>query len=245
VSGQPTCPAGFVRDYAGYLMSNKFSTGSAQYSSEYICVDGTAGGVTSSGRDSPSAVLHPVELFGSLPSYVDSQSTSHAYANGKEITCAQCSTSVGPTYVRWGRSTCPAASTLVYAGHAAGGGSGTGNKGSGYNYMCLHGVPVYGEFTTAANNPSGRLYRVEYETARKGLYQAWKLQDHDVPCAVCQAAGSTAVLMQPGSTACPDGWSSEYFGYMMSAPQNTQRAEYICVDAEAEAAPSSSKCFSA
>eukprot|EP01047_Picozoa_sp_COSAG01_P085635 COSAG01_NODE_18902_length_1045_cov_1.292812_1_plen_311_part_01 len=90
------------------------------------------------------------------------------------------------------------------------------------------------------SSTGARLFRAEYETSGKGLWKLWHLHDEDVPCAVCQSTGSLATLMQPGNSVCPSGWSSEYSGFIMSAPYNDNyRTEYICVDAEAEASANS------
>ena len=128
-------------------------------------------------------------------------------------------------------------SSLVYAGHGAGGGSTSTNLASGYNYLCMHGSPQYeaSSFNTVANSVGARVFRLQYETNNKGLWKLWKVHNEDVPCAVCQSTGALAVLMQPGNSVCPTGWSSEYTGYMMSAPHNTYVGEFVCVDRDAEA----------
>ena len=162
-----------------------------------------------------------------------------AYVDGLEITCAQCSSSAGPTYVRWGRVECPADSVLRYAGRAAGNFGSQG--GSGSNLVCLHPAPYYKEWDGRENPGSARLFNVEYETRLKGISEWHKLQSHDVPCAVCQATGSMAVHMQPGSINCPAGWAKDYSGFVMSeGTQATHALEYLCVDEKAEAHPNSS-----
>ena len=216
-------------------MSERFDSNER---SEYVCVDlPTSTSAASEPQvadgtaadNSASSNWYPVEdsSSGGLPSpYIDNQ----------EISCAQCSTADGPTYIRWGRSTCPTASSLVYAGHGAGGASTTTNKGGGYNYLCMHGSPQYepSSFNSAANTVGGRVFRLQYETTNKGLWKLWKVHNEDVPCAVCQSTGALAALMQPGNSMCPTGWSTEYTGYIMSAPHNTQRGEFVCVDRDAE-----------
>ena len=224
VAGRFDCPAGFAADYNGYLMA-ELSTAER---TNYICVDGDAQGVPGSTTNHNSATLFPTETADSL---------SSNYVNGREVTCAQCSSSAGPTYVRWGRSTCPTAASLLYVGRASG--AAHNEAGSGTNYVCLHETPVYS--TTATTSQAGaRLYRAEYETTSAGLYFLWVLQNKDVPCAVCQTTGGLAVMTQHGSSSCPTGWSTEYSGYTMSGPHNTgYRHEYTCVDGEAEAAADS------
>ena len=156
VNGRQDCPSNFTLDYAGYLMSERHNA----WRTEYICVSAHIEAVPSSSTNSPSAELWQAETDGALGPYTDD----------KEVTCAQCSSNVGPTYVRWGRSDCPVAATLLYAGRAAG--SHYADQGGGHNYVCLHGSPAYNE-TTAAQQAGARLYHAEYETEKYGLKGYW------------------------------------------------------------------------
>ena len=106
VHGRNDCPTDFVLDYKGYIMAESFN----RFRTEFICMDSAMEAVACAGCDANKGALYPTETEDSLQGYTD----------GMEVTCAQCSSSAGPTYVRWGRSTCPAAATLVYAGRAAG-----------------------------------------------------------------------------------------------------------------------------
>jgi len=113
----------------------------------------------------------------------------------------------GSTYVRWGRTTCPETSELVYDGYAGGGNY--GETGSGTNYLCL---PKDPEWTQEQSTPNyGYIYGAEYVTPGSIL---GALQDHDVPCAVCHS-NSTNVLMVPAKQTCHTGWIREYTGYLM------------------------------
>jgi hypothetical protein len=230
IPGSNVCPLGFGMDFSGYLMSEKHSANRM----DFICVSDQPEAAPGANQlPSSSAGLYPTEAAGALPFYVD----------GVELTCAQCSSTAGPTYVRWGKTSCPLAATLVYAGIAAG--SHYRAAGGGYNFQCLHPRPKAKQFSDKANADTARLYRLEYETVNKGLWQLWHLHDEDVPCAVCQSTGSVGAMMQPGSSVCPAGWSSQYTGFIMSGPSQwsppsgAQRSEYVCVDGEAEASPQS------
>ena len=161
VAGRDDCPANAVLDYAGYLMTDKYN---AAARSEHICVDrSTASGAEwgATGGDATSGTLFPVETVGMQ------LSPSSGYGDYSEITCAQCSSSAGPTYVRWGRSSCPPAATLLYSGRAAG--SHRSQNGGGHNYVCLHDSPKYFHNDTTQAASGGRLYRAEYETSNKGI----------------------------------------------------------------------------
>eukprot|EP01048_Picozoa_sp_COSAG05_P017901 COSAG05_NODE_2525_length_2946_cov_2.038637_1_plen_783_part_00 len=227
IPGRSDCEnQALTTDYSGYLMAER-SVGRSQF----ICVDSTAKGIpVGSASGTQFALLYPVETNnGGIPSYADNL----------ELTCAQCSSNAGPTYVRWGRTTCPSAATIMYAGIAAG--SDRVDNGGGFNLQCLHGSPEYGNSDNATVNANtAKLYRAEYATnaaaSGRGLWQLWHLHNRDMPCVVCQSTGSLAVYMQPGDPMCPSGWSTEYSGFVMSSPLNTRRSEYVCVDKDAEAA---------
>ena len=132
VPGRNDCPSGFVVDYSGHLMAETYN---AAGPTQHVCVDDETEGIVDSETDSPSAGLYSVETgdgFGAAGGYIDN----------KEATCAQCSSDGGPAYVRWGRSSCPEAAKLVYAGLAAGSHY-TGHTGGGYNFLCMHSEAAY------------------------------------------------------------------------------------------------------
>ena len=64
------------------------------------------------------------------------------------------------------------------------------------------------------------------------------LQSHDVPCAVCQAT-RRSVLMIPARNQCDPGWTTEYTGNLSAGNSGYQRAEFVCMDDNAEPIPSS------
>lgn len=74
------CPAGWKREYNGYLMTSF----RGHHASEYICVDENAEGIPRSRRSVKGALLYPVESqCGTLP--------CKKYLNGRELTCVVCS----------------------------------------------------------------------------------------------------------------------------------------------------------
>ncbi|XP_031564239.1 short-chain collagen C4-like [Actinia tenebrosa] len=74
------CPAGWSREYHGYLMTEKWNHGHA---SNFICVDQYAEAVPGTHANLNGALLYPVEgVCGSLP--------CHPYVTGRELTCAVC-----------------------------------------------------------------------------------------------------------------------------------------------------------
>ena len=139
----------------------------------------------------------------------------------------------GITYTRWGKSTCPSVlgTELVYAGRA--GGSYSGHKGSGANYLCM---PENAEYTLrfrSGNQGYSFLYGVEYNSPIEGD------DNHNVPCAVCYASTRAAVMMIPAKTTCPQSWTREYYGYLMSNHYTNYRSTYECVDKDQDSIPGS------
>ena len=57
----------------------------------------------------------------------------------------------------------------------------------------------------------------------------------DVPCVVCFVATRVAVLMIPGTYLCPQNWTREYHGWLMTQRNDYTKATYECVDAAPEA----------
>jgi len=52
----------------------------------------------------------------------------------------------------------------------------------------------------------------------------------DVPCAVCYVPTRTALYMIPAKYTCPTGWTTEYYGYLMSEGFAQFRSMFTCVD---------------
>ncbi|XP_052059810.1 short-chain collagen C4-like [Mytilus californianus] len=140
----------------------------------------------------------------------------------------------GETYIRWGKTSCPKESNLVYDGYAAGKHFNIG--GSGANFLCLPKNPEWNSYKDGVNTWRGKIYGIEYEVGQKPYPSTF--HDKDMPCAVCQSKRST-VLMVPGKLTCHDGWHKEFSGYLMSQSSTNGRtpAEYICVDEKLESVP--------
>ena len=134
----------------------------------------------------------------------------------------------GAVYIRWGRTICPSGqqTELVYSGRA--GGSHHQHTGGGANYICMPDNPEYNSYSTSRSSNSF-VYGAEY-TIYSGLPNT-HVSEHDAPCAVCYAASRPSVLMIPARMTCPENWTKEYSGYLMSEKYETPgRTMYICVD---------------
>ncbi|PVD29548.1 hypothetical protein C0Q70_08799 [Pomacea canaliculata] len=126
-------------------------------------------------------------------------------------------------FVRWGSSTCPDSSVLVYSGEV--GGSYYTFPGAAVNYLCLPLSNV--TLSDITVNNFAHLYGGEYETL-DGHYQK------DPMCAVCRSSRANNVMI-PATTVCPSGWTSEYSGWLMAGdPHHSAASEFICVDSKME-----------
>ena len=130
----------------------------------------------------------------------------------------------GVVYTRWGHHDCPTVTgtEMVYSGRATG--SHYNHKGGGANYLCLPEDPEYTLPSQPGVDGYSYLYGTEYEAPITGAH------DHNVPCAVCFAASREAVLMIPAKTSCPPSWTTEYYGYLMTAHYSHHRNTFECVD---------------
>lgn len=136
----------------------------------------------------------------------------------------------GTAYIRWGKSSCESVSgtELVYSGRAAG--NLYSSKGGGGTYLCLPDEPEYSQPFYIVPRGGSKLYGVQYRNPAKfGRY------NFNVPCAVCSVSSRAALLMIPAKTKCPEGWTREYFGYLMSQASSQisdyqYRTPFECVD---------------
>ena len=117
------------------------------------------------------------------------------------------------------------------------GGSHYSHYGSGSNYLCMPMVPIYEEYTPAADTLRGLLYSSEYQVHDDSTRLRSK-HDHAPVCAVCQAPkGTSSALMIPARNVCPSDWRLEYKGYLMAEYWNHKRTQYVCVDTDLEIEP--------
>ena len=135
---------------------------------------------------------------------------------------------------------------LLLTGHAAGGHY--DKAGSGSNFLCLHEDPQWKTYIDG--DQLGLIVGVEYELYNSGIYHnnifseinngGNPLVNNPAPCAVCYVTGRSTILMVPARTQCPDGWTTEYAGYLASAYTGNlaihQRMSYICLDEAPEVA---------
>jgi len=129
---------------------------------------------------------------------------------------------------------------LLFKGYAAG--PRHDQCGSGSNYLCLPEDPQWKNYLAEiqGHDAAGYIAGVEYELHNSGIYRnnvfsqrnngGNQLIDNPAPCAVCYVGGRSTVFMVPARTQCPDGWTTEYAGYLVSERRTHCRTSYVCWD---------------
>ena len=145
--------------------------------------------------------------------------------------------SSGAIYTRWGKSSCPQGTELVYSGIT--GGTWYGQEGGGANYLCMPKDPEYSlRYRSGEDVWVSKVWGSEYEAPIQESNQ------HDVPCAVCYVSTRHTVLMIPAKASCPPNWTREYYGYIMTEYKGAHnhirgRTMFECVDKDQESLPGS------
>jgi len=137
-------------------------------------------------------------------------------------------------------------SVCYIKGHAAG--PQFNNGGSGSNFLCLPDNPQWKNYTDG-NQDSGEISGIEYELFNTNIFSGINnggrpLGNYPAPCAVCYVGGRSTILMIPARTQCPDGWTTQYAGYLGSAYSSATigysnghtRTSYVCWDEAPEIA---------
>ncbi|KAI8495762.1 hypothetical protein Bbelb_267340 [Branchiostoma belcheri] len=149
----------------------------------------------------------------------------------------------GDVYVRWGREKCGENAETIYAGVV---GSGYHHHhGGGNDYQCLPLEGVEWNKPVAGNQHNSYMYGTEYQVS-SGYFSTDNMEsitnpyNYDVPCSVCLVSGRSAHVMIPARLSCPQGWSKEYSGYLMSAYHgHYNNKNFICVDGAPNLVPGS------
>lgn len=152
----------------------------------------------------------------------------------------------GATYPRWGRTTCPSGSKVIYKGVMAG--PDYRSSGGGSNYQCLPDDPEYEPTTTTPKAFHSSLRSVHYYTEGDDSLLGKARERRYTPCVICETEQRIMTLMIPAKTRCPTSeWTLDYKGYVMSELEHTYRKpkdftqsqerasrSYVCVDSDAE-----------
>ena len=144
------------------------------------------------------------------------------------------SSSGGTVYVRWGRTVCPntCGTQLMYKGLAVG--TRHDKSGGASTYLCTVEDPDY--LTEEFSQATTPLYGAEYQSPVGFSNELLDYSDN-VPCAVCYTERSSKFMI-PGKVTCPQSWTIEYIGYLMTEfSDHARNLPFECVDKDAEAVP--------
>ena len=93
-------------------------------------------------------------------------------------------------------------------------GSDYAETGNGANHLCLPEDPTWAKYTDANDGGRANITGTEFEETTD-MYFGKHVANQDVPCAVCQSPGVTAMI--PARTNCYPGWHLEYTGYLTNS----------------------------
>jgi len=150
-------------------------------------------------------------------------------------------TDAGVSYVRWGRTTCPAGTFALFKGFM--GGPYWGLGGSGANFMCMNEKPQFVNSIPGRQSAGGAIHGVELENTGifKGLLSAENipggiLEGQDLPCVRCYVEGSSDQMVMAGRQDCgTSGYDLQYKGFLVSEWHGPRgRSEFICLDGAPE-----------
>ena len=112
------------------------------------------------------------------------------------------------------------------------------HTGGGVNFLCLPKNPQWPDVTTKNMESGDRIHGVEYETLT-GLDTS--LFNNDAPCAVCHVDGRGQHLMIPAQRTCPQNWTKEYEGLLVTSHFEHKKSTYVCLDGDPEIIQGKSK----
>jgi len=142
------------------------------------------------------------------------------------------------------RSALPCISSYCYCATGSAAGPHHNEGGSGSNFLCLPEDPVWKTYRDGHQTYTGSIYGINYQlsNSHNNIFSennsGGPLNGKPAPCAVCYVQARSTVLMIPARTLCPDGWTTEYAGYLISEYSGSRRhrSNYICWDEAPEAA---------
>lgn len=193
----------------------------ASYSTLYL---GVAVGSTELSRDELTAVPYAlVAQRAETIARTDCEVGDVLAWSGSAWECARPGTT---TFTRWGRTVCPATSTLMYRGWVLSGRY--TDAGASVSYVCGPENPEWSPYARSSNQNGHLLWGTEFEPT--GHTQMNALAQREARCAVCETTG-TNTLVIPFAASCPSGWTEQYQGVLAGTDYTqTQQTETLCMD---------------
>ena len=140
----------------------------------------------------------------------------------------------GIVFARWGSTSCPDTDGTedIYSGRAAG--SPHNQRGGTSQFFCLPDKPEYED--RERERPAlqhSAVVGTKYMTFEDEPLE--EVGGERVPCVICHTTRRRSLLVIPARFACPETWTREYDGYMLSgAVHNHGPSSTVCVDGRAE-----------
>lgn len=157
--------------------------------------------------------------------------------------------------MRWGHANCPETegTRLLYTGRAAG--SPHYQQGGMSDYLCLPNQPEYPETDyrrhahhqhsfvdqrSSMDQPDADSFVDQRSSVAGAVYMTFEGEPLGIsrggiiPCAICHTSPRSALLVIPARLSCPDSWTREYSGYLLSSSGQVGESSTVCVDVESE-----------
>ena len=131
----------------------------------------------------------------------------------------------GVVYTRWGSPSCPLSDTvMLYSGRV--GSSHCSSVGGEPTHLCLPPDPDHSQHHSTGMDNVSYVHGSQYKLP---LVQTKSL---NVPCAVCSVSNRIQSLVIPAKSTCPEGWTREYYGYLMSSLVSSCETvtSFLCVE---------------
>ena len=115
------------------------------------------------------------------------------------------------------------------------GGADHNDKGGGVNYLCLPHYPEWGSRREGLDEWHSKVYGGEYESAGAPFLSLHNngeqtLYNIDPLCAMCFVPNRSAQIMIPAKRTCPEGWTMEYRGYLVTDLNKFSSKDFVCLD---------------
>nr|XP_015911784.2 uncharacterized protein LOC107442673 [Parasteatoda tepidariorum] len=134
----------------------------------------------------------------------------------------------GASYIHWGRGECESSTAhTVVSGIIA---STDQIKGGSANVICLTDDPQH--------DPDTKVYKKHHRFYSKlvpvHLQGRNVSSEKSIACGMCLVEERTSATVFPGRTQCPNEWTLEYSGYIMTKDLRSRKGDFVCMDVHSE-----------
>ena len=130
--------------------------------------------------------------------------------------------------MRWGRTQCLERRGIRALYYERAAGSPFNQRGGISDLLCLLEIPEYGEYYKDGVQGHLPVAGTEFET--RGDDPLAAVLSANLPCVVCHAIARSSAFVKPAAQSCPEDWTTEYRGYLMSGNIKGHRESTLCID---------------